>query len=284
MTYIAFFDVDGTLCTSSGEVLPSTVEAIQAFRNEGNLAYICTGRSKPEIIESILAIGFDGIIGAGGGYVTIGEDVLIHQTMPKPMVLDMIAYFDQHDIGYYLESNDGLFASENCERKISEAIRKIAKETKVAEEPLLEKMTWFVELVKQFDEIPIDYGNVNKISFINNTVPFLEIERRYGEEFHMYQSTVALFGPESGEIAVRGVNKQTAIEFVLETLNLDKTQALAFGDGDNDLAMFAAVGYTVAMDNATDRLKKAANEVTADADEDGIAKSMAKKLWIKKEA
>lgn len=279
MTYIAFFDVDGTLCTSSGDVLPSTVEAIQAFRKAGNLAYICTGRSKPEILDSILAIGFDGIIGAGGGYVTIEDDVLIHQTMPEPMVLDMIRYFDQHDIGYYLESNDGLFASENCERKITESITKIAKETNVEVEPLLEKMTWFVELVKQFDDIVIDYGNVNKISFINNTVPFIEIEQRYGEEFHMYQSTVALFGPESGEIAVRGVNKKTAIDFVLETLNIPKEHALAFGDGDNDLAMFDAVGYTVAMDNATPRLKAAANEVTANADEDGIAKSMAKKLW-----
>lgn len=279
MTYIAFFDVDGTLCTSSGDVLPSTVEAIQAFRKAGNLAYICTGRSKPEILDSILAIGFDGIIGAGGGYVTIEDDVLIHQTMPKPMVLDMIRYFDQHDIGYYLESNDGLFASENCERKITESITKIAKDTNVEVEPLLEKMTWFVELVKQFEDIVIDYGNVNKISFINNTVPFLEIERRYGEEFHMYQSTVALFGPESGEIAVRGVNKKTAIDFVLETLNIPKKHAIAFGDGDNDLAMFDAVGYKVAMDNATPRLKAAANEVTADADEDGIAKSMAKKLW-----
>lgn len=281
MNYIAFFDVDGTLCTSSGDVLPSTVTAIQDFRKEGNLAYICTGRSKPEILDSILAIGFDGIIGAGGGYVTVGDEVLIHQTMPEPMVLDIISYFKAHDIGYYLESNDGLFASENCERKITEAIETIAQETNVPAAPLLEKMTWFVELVNQFEEIPIDYGNVNKISFINNTVPFLDIEHRYGEEFHMYQSTVALFGPESGEIAVRGINKKTAIDFVLETLNVDKAHALAFGDGDNDLAMFDAVGYTVAMANATERLKAAAHEITADADEDGIALSMQKKLWEK---
>lgn len=279
MTYIAFFDVDGTLCTSNGDVLPSTLEAIQDFRREGNLAYICTGRSKPEILDSILAIGFDGIIGAGGGYVAIDDQVLIHQTLPEPMVLDAIAYFDQQDIGYYLESNDGLFASENCERKIKETIHHISQERHLEEESLQEKMIWFVELVKEFEDIPINYGNVNKISFINNTIPFMDIEKRYGEEFHLYRSTVDLFGSESGEIAVRGVNKKTAIEFVLETLNLQKEQAIAFGDGDNDIAMFEAVGYGVAMENATPALKKIAHELTADADQDGIAESMKKQNW-----
>jgi hydroxymethylpyrimidine pyrophosphatase-like HAD family hydrolase len=97
----------------------------------------------------------------------------------------------------------------------------------------------------------------------------------------MYHSTVYLFGPESGEIAVKGVNKKNAVEFVLEHLGLKKEQAIAFGDGDNDLSMFEAVGYKIAMANGTDNLKQVANEVTLDADENGIEVSLTNKNWLK---
>lgn len=280
MKKIAFFDVDGTLCDSHGNVLPSTITSIRRFRENGHLAYICTGRSKPEIVDSILAVGFDGIIGAGGGYIVIGDKVIKHQTMPEDAVLDCVSYFKKHDIGYYLESNDGLFASANCTRKIQEEIIEIATQQDESFETLNKKMTWFYELTDQFNGKEIDYGHVNKISFINNTVPFEEIASRYEEKFHMYRSTVPLFGPHSGEIAVKGIDKKRAVEQVLDYLEMDQSQAIAFGDGDNDIAMFEAVGYSIAMQNGTETLKQLADEVTADADEDGIAISLAKHKWI----
>lgn len=273
---IAFFDVDGTLCDSSGEILDSSIKAIRKFRANGNLAYICTGRSKPEILASILAVGFDGVIGAGGGYVTFGDTVLRHQKMPKEQVEEIVAFFEQNDIGYYLESNDGLFRSANCEQKIKEEIKKIAEQENESFDSLDAKMTWFHELTAQYDDFSVNYDNVNKISFINNTLPFSEIVDRYGDVFHMYHSTVDLFGPESGEIAVKGIDKQKAIEFILGYLDMSKEQAIAFGDGDNDIAMFNAVNYGIAMANATERLKAIAQEVTTDADHDGIALSLAK--------
>lgn len=279
MTKIAFFDLDGTLCNSSGEVLASSVAAIRNFRADGNLAYICTGRSKPEILDSILDIGFDGVIGAGGGYIVINDEVVSHKTLPKEAVLEIIEFFKGHDVGYYLESNDGLFGSENCERKIKEEVKKISDKEGTSFDEMSEKMQWFFDLTSNYDNDQVDHGNVNKISFINNTISFKEIDENFGEEFHMYHSTVHLFGPESGEIAVKGIDKQKAVEFVLNYLNLKKSDALAFGDGDNDVAMFAAVDYKIAMANATDTLKSISDEITKDADEDGIAFSLEKKGW-----
>lgn len=279
MTKIAFFDLDGTLCNSSGEVLASSVAAIRNFRADGNLAYICTGRSKPEILDSILDVGFDGVVGAGGGYIVINDEVVSHKTLPKEAVLEIIEFFKGHDVGYYLESNDGLFGSENCERKIKEEVKKISDKEGTSFDEMSEKMQWFFDLTSNYDNDQVDHGNVNKISFINNTISFKEIDENFGEEFHMYHSTVHLFGPESGEIAVKGIDKQKAVEFVLNYLNLKKSDALAFGDGDNDVAMFAAVDYKIAMANATDTLKSISDEITKDADEDGIAFSLEKKGW-----
>lgn len=280
MKKIAFFDIDGTLCDSSGQVLTSSKESIQVFRDKGNLTYICTGRSKPEILEDILDVGFDGIIGAGGGYIVMDDEVVKHQTMDEAIVKKVLEYFAENDIGYYLETNDGLFGSENCVRKIREEMKTISEKTGEPYDVLVDKMSWFEEVLENHKNDEVDYKTVNKISFINNTVPFSDILKKFGDDCHMYHSTVELFGPESGEIAVKGVDKKNAIEFVLDRLGMAKHQAIAFGDGDNDIVMFEAVDYSIAMDNATDNLKKIASEVTDSADDDGIAKSLKKNGWI----
>lgn len=275
---IAFFDIDGTLCDSQGEVLASSVTAIQGFRKKGNLAYLCTGRSKPEIIDSIVAIGFDGVIGAGGGYVVMNEDVVIHETMPKDAVREIVSYFDSQDIGYYLESNDGLFSSDNCIPNIKKAISASANTTEEYQ-ALEQQIVWFYDLISPIDPEKIDYGNVNKISFINTTVAFEEITNKYRDAFHIYHSTVPLFGPLSGEIAVKGIDKERAVKYVLNALSMEPEQAIAYGDGNNDIAMFNAVGHSVAMANGTDELKAVATEITEDADHDGIYLNMLKHGW-----
>ena len=76
---IIFFDFDGTLVDvrpSQAYIPASTVKAVQATRAKGNLCFLCTGRSKAEIFDHIMDVGFDGIIGAGGGFVEIGSNVI----------------------------------------------------------------------------------------------------------------------------------------------------------------------------------------------------------------
>ena len=76
---IIFFDVDGTLVSDTGgieHVPESAKRAIALTRAKGNLVYLCTGRSKAEIYDFILECGIDGVIGAGGGYIEIGNQML----------------------------------------------------------------------------------------------------------------------------------------------------------------------------------------------------------------
>lgn len=271
---IIFIDVDGTLCMPNGEVPDSAKEAIRVARKKGHLCYLCTGRSKPEILDSILEIGFDGIIGAGGGYIEVEEKIVHHQTMPKDSVLNIIQYFHQHNIGYYLESNEGLFGSPNCVEVIRERVTEGHPDGSDAYLQADAEFHWFYDLLNKYKSRKVDYGKVNKISFISSKHhPFEKVAGIFGETFEMYRTTVAQFGTESGEIAVKGVDKSTAIEFVLDYLNKSREQAMAYGDGNNDIKMFEAVDYGVAMENATEELKEIAQEVTSLAEEDGILKS-----------
>lgn len=92
---VIFFDVDGTLVDvrSSQEFIPeSTIKAIQATKQKGNLCFLCTGRSKAEIFSHILEIGFDGIIGAGGGFVEIGDEMLYHKQVSRNAIHHVVDF------------------------------------------------------------------------------------------------------------------------------------------------------------------------------------------------
>ena len=76
------------------------------------------------------------------------------------------------------------------------------------------------------------------------------------------------------DIAPDGVNKATALERVRGWLDLPADRVIAVGDGRNDLEMFSwagAAGRSVAMGQAPDEVRAAADEVTASIDEAGLA-------------
>ena len=64
--------------------------------------------------------------------------------------------------------------------------------------------------------------------------------------------------------------KGIGIEKVLKYYGIEKSQSMAFGDGNNDIEMLKAVGNGIAMGNASDDLKAVADEICGDVSEDGI--------------
>ena len=61
---------------------------------------------------------------------------------------------------------------------------------------------------------------------------------------------------------------------VCKGLGIDSSEVIAFGDAENDLEMIQFAGHGVAMGNACDALKDAADEVTLTNNEDGIAHAL----------
>ncbi|MFS0726993.1 Cof-type HAD-IIB family hydrolase [Paenibacillus sp. 1P07SE] len=73
------------------------------------------------------------------------------------------------------------------------------------------------------------------------------------------------------QIASAKVSKEAGVRMLCEQYGIGLKEALVFGDDYNDLGLFEACGYPVAMGNAVAELKLAAHEVTATNDEDGVA-------------
>jgi HAD superfamily hydrolase (TIGR01484 family) len=76
------------------------------------------------------------------------------------------------------------------------------------------------------------------------------------------------------QITLRDADKYHGVGQLLKITGVDKKHVLAIGDGNNDLPLFRQAGFKVAMGNATDGLKAAADAVVGTVDEDGFAQAI----------
>lgn len=273
---IIFFDIDGTLVAGVDgiEYVPeSTKKAIALTRAKGNLAYLCTGRSKAEIYDFILECGFDGVIGAGGGYVEIGDTMLYHKKVTKEAVNHMVDYFEANNFDYYVESNGGLFASKNLVKRLERIIYGDIENDLEARKRWQRKENHFINALIEGEELRRD--DINKACFLENpNIPFDDIINEFKNEFNVIHCTVPMFGDDSGELSVPNIHKANAIETLINHLGIDRKNTYAFGDGMNDKEMLEYVNVGIAVGNAKEGLKAVADEVTDDITNDGIYNAM----------
>lgn len=271
---VIFLDVDGTLVNDNGVVPESAKDAVRQARNNGHYVFLCTGRSKAEIYDEIMEIGFDGVIGAAGGYIEVNNEIILHKKVDREDVEHLVNYFDKNNIDFYLESNGGLFASKNCKKTLNKLVFEgVDKDSKLYKE--LEKgIGQFIEALIEGEDLIRD--DINKISFLDSETSIETIRDEFKDKFNVIHCTVPMFGENSGELSVPGVHKALAIEYLIEHLDLSKETTFAYGDGINDMEMLQYVNYGIAMGNANEALKEIACDITGTHDEDGIYNSFKK--------
>ena len=84
------------------------------------------------------------------------------------------------------------------------------------------------------------------------------------------------------EVVPPDVTKGRALAWLADYLHAAQSEVLAVGDQQNDLSMLQWAGFGVAMANAVDAVKQAADWIAPSADEDGVA--VALERWVLKGA
>ena len=265
MAKIIFIDVDGTLITYENILPPSAVEAIRTARKNGHKVYICTGRSRAEVYGYIWDIGLDGMIGGNGSYVESDGKVIMHQVISIEDAKHIVDWLHSRKLEFYLESNAGLFASENFEKRgeatIQEYSARKGKNIKTIRDA-------FPEMIYSKKNLYRD--DLNKVSFV------LESYQDYLDalkEFPNLQvgtwggaGETALFG----DIGVANITKAHAIEVLLKYLGADKKDTIAFGDAKIDIPMLEYCEIGVAVASGGEEIKAMADIVTDAVADDGI--------------
>lgn len=266
---IIFLDVDGTLIDYHAIMPKSAGEAVDLARKNGHLVYICTGCSKAEV-EGRHLCELDGMIGANGGYVEDHGNVILHQSIPREDVKRIVEWCDSRQIGAVLESNAGIYNTEWMREQAREVYSKYAagKGTSFEEawkknEHVTDKMIFLQGEDRYRDDI-------NKIDFVLSSYQdFLDAKQAFP---HMVANTwggkdeQALFG----DLSPAGILKANAIQILLQHLGKSVEDTIAFGDAKIDISMFELCNYSVAMGNAGQETKEAADYITTDVNDDGI--------------
>ncbi|GAA5031760.1 Cof-type HAD-IIB family hydrolase [Microbacterium fluvii] len=262
---IAFLDVDGTILDHGRTVAPSTVEAIRGARAAGHLVLLSTGRSAADIHPEVRAIGFDGAITNGGAFATVGDETVVARPMPRAAAQRLMAYFDEHGIHFFLQSDDGVYASARVRELVSSlASRWMQRPDNVA--------------MPRFHDLDgIDMDAVAKAVFVSDRTGTVDqVQADLGASFHVVPGSMPLPGGSNGEVGLRGVTKGSAITTVLEHLGRTAADAIGIGDSWNDVEMFEVCGVGIAMGNAEPELQERADEITTSVAHDGVYNAFVK--------
>lgn len=264
---VVFLDVDGTITDYENQIPASAKRAIKAARAKGNRVYMCTGRSKAENPPELTGIGFDGMIGGNGSYVEDAGEVVLHRLITKEQCRHIVSWLEGRGLEFYLETNNGLFAS----RRFREAARPVqrfyagrkgvAEADELETDDVMHGMVYGGELVRD---------DVNKVSFIlSSWQDHLDSVTEFPD---LSAGTWGGAGERAlfGDLGVKDITKAHAMQVLLDHLGASAEDAIAFGDAKVDIPMFELAGTSVCMGNGGAEAKAAADFVTDDVDADGL--------------
>ena len=272
MGKIIFLDVDGTLINYEAKLPLSAEKAVNEARANGHRVYICTGCSKAEIEQrDFRNMKLDGMIGANGGYVENHGQVILHQSLSREDVKHIVDWCNSRQIGFYLEANSGMYINDYFVEQGPAAMVKyvLGKGKKIDNIDDFKK-----NQANEYIHLPtkeLYRDDVNKVSFVLRTY------QDHLDSIEEFPDLVAnTWGGKDeealfGDLGPQGITKRHAIEVLLDYLGEDRQNAISFGDAKIDLSMFECCGYNVAMGNGGKEIKAAADYITDDVNEDGLA-------------
>lgn len=243
---IVFFDVDGTITSYKNGTIPhSTKNAIRSLLQNGMKVVAATGRPL-SMCKEIAELGIETFITANGAYVS-HQGEIIHKMVFSRELEHQFTHFSsqqQHALTFYSEK---LHMNEVQNGKVMKAMFETLR-------------------LEEFPPIKtsVDSGETYLLC--------LFVDDAELENYKLQFPTIHFkrWHPYIVNVLEEEISKSVAIEKVLDYFGLTKEEAIAFGDGENDIDMLELVELGIAMGNASEKVKETAHFVTKDSSEDGI--------------
>lgn len=254
-------DIDGTLVNSQKEITPATLAALTRWRAAGNQIAIATGRPTAGVREVAKAArmaeegGF--ILSYNGACIsdaTTGQRVS-GKFLPSSLPAELAAYAAEYpELGLISYEGDTVLSlKEPDEYIILEAVTINKMELRSCPN-LGEYVTFPVHkcLMTAAPELAEKHLEI--------------LQEKFGDRAAIFRSE-----PFFIEIMPHNVNKATSLDEFVPKIGGSREDTICVGDGYNDVSMIRWAGMGVAMGNARQPVKDAADYITLSCDEDGVA-------------
>lgn len=269
-------DIDGTLTNDEKVVTARTREALLAAQRSGVRLILSSGRP----IQGLRALAAELDLPANGGLLVAfngahvvdarTDEVLFDQPMDPSALASLVGHMREFDVIPWITEGSRLYV----ERGMRHVITYRGEPLDIVE---YERKMCDLELHEVDDLLEVCGTPQDKLLCAS-------------EPEYLQQHWRAMYGPFTDELSgmftadfyfefmAPGIDKGRALAGALPKLGIDASEVIAFGDGQNDVSMLRWAGTGVAMGNAADEAKAAADMVTASNNEDGIALALAEFL------
>lgn len=243
---IIFFDIDGTLIDmQKKQISDKTLEMLRRLREKGVLLCIATGRS-PAALPKLDGVEFDAYLTFIGSLCYTGTETIFSNPISAGDVQKIIQN------------------AANLGRPVSVATRERlaanGSDTDLAEYYSFAHLE--VRAAPDFDEVC--QQEIFQVMLGCREKDYPDILKGVDG------AKIAAWWDRAADIIPADGGKGIGIQKILAYYHLTKAEALAFGDGNNDIEMLQSVGTGVAMENASQQLKAVADDVCGHVAEDGI--------------
>ncbi|MBR1747847.1 MAG: HAD family phosphatase [Clostridia bacterium] len=252
-------DLDDTLLTSDGRVLPEVKDAVHKYVQNGGKFAIVTGRMTAGAIPVARMMDIHGEIATyQGAHITDIDSgrLLFSETIPTADAVRVGRYLEERGIYYQTYIGDYFYTAVATDYtrlygRLSFAdfvetkypLSRYLEENAVCPPKLL--------IMQSPDRIP---GTL------------VDLREKFGKEFLINTSKPFII-----EIVPLSVNKAFAVRRLAERYGLSVQEVVCVGDSENDLPMIEFAGVGAVVNNASDEVKSHADFVAKSNDEGGLA-------------
>lgn len=248
-------DVDGTLVDSNKDLANETVAAVERLRDAGLGFTIISARPMSGMGWIADRLDLDAPMGAFNGGLVFRRDgqIVSRATVPEKVARATVAMARETPVEIWVFADDQWYATSGEGDHAASERRSANQEPVICEavDPLLDR--------------------ADKITFVCDDPAVLGSLRErattcFGENATIVQSQTYYL-----DVTARTANKGDGIAALAKAIGADLCVTIAIGDQANDIAMFERAGRAIAMGNATEAAKAAADETTTSNDAAGVA-------------
>lgn len=268
MIKLIAIDMDGTLLSEDKTLHQEEIDALHKANQAGYKIVICTGRALAGVKPYVAQLNIKG----DDEYAIISNGCSTHYTKNW----DMVSW-------HQLTKDDMLYLYDISKKTKAQLTLFDEDHYFVVEEQPNEHVIFdanivgLIPTVISIDDAVSGEHTMFQAMFLESPAVLDEFQKNFEEElaerFSVVRSQNYIF-----ETMPLGVNKSSALADLAKRLGIKPEEVMAIGDANNDLEMLAFAGVSVAMGNATPRVKEIATHHTLTNDEHGVAHIIEKLL------